>query len=170
MRCCRRSLYTAFNLFHAMRCSETKPTSLRNSSFSFYTYSVVHDWSSSFIIMCHLQSTGRLSWISIVLDLVPLWYSHYMTFLSIPWCYPSTLFSVSLVLFYHLSFLPSAIVVSHLLLWHDWYQFEKTMLCPAHICMLLMTFEEGSVTLATGTCYWDKYNWIEIIETGQKSV
>ena len=68
------------------------------------------------IIMCHLYSTGRLSWISIVLDLVPLWYSHYMIFLSIPWCYPSTLFSVSLVLFYHLSFLPSAIVVSHLLL------------------------------------------------------
>ena len=42
---------------------------------------------------------------------MPLWYSHYMIFLSISLCFPSTLFSVSHVFFYHLSFLPSAIVV-----------------------------------------------------------
>ena len=49
--------------------------------------------SSSLCTIC--SQTGRLSWISIVLNLVPLWCSYYMIFLSIPWCYPSTLFSVS---------------------------------------------------------------------------
>ena len=66
------------------------------------------------IIWCRLLQAVGLSWISIVSCCMPSSHILHIPVLSIPWCYPSTLFLIFLFLVFHCVFLLAIIFVFHL--------------------------------------------------------